>query len=63
MSEPIKGLYDMIVPFDFASLYPSIMMAHNIDYSKLVVDPSIPDEDCWVMSWEEHHFCLAKAHL
>ena len=42
------------------SLYPSIMMAYNIDYSKLVVDPSIPDEDCWVMAWEEHQYCLAE---
>lgn len=57
VTEPKKGLYRKIVPFDFAGLYPSIMMAHNIDHSKLVVDPSIPDEDCWVMEWEEHVSC------
>ena len=57
VSEPIKGLYDMVIPFDFASLYPSIMMAYNIDYSKLVIDESIPDEDCHVMSWSEHAYC------
>jgi len=39
------------------SLYPSIMMAYNIDYSKLVLDPNIPDEDCHVMSWSEHEWC------
>lgn len=57
VTEPKKGLYRKIVPFDFAGLYPSIMMAHNIDHSKLVIDPSIPDEDCWVMEWEEHQYC------
>ncbi len=60
VSEPIKGLYDSIIPFDFASLYPSIMMAYNIDYSKLVIDPKIPDEDCWVMEWETYKYRWLK---
>ncbi|KAL8447481.1 hypothetical protein Emed_004364 [Eimeria media] len=35
--EPVKGFYDTpIATLDFASLYPSIMMAHNICYSTLV---------------------------
>ena len=35
--EPIKGLYrEPIATLDFASLYPSIMMAHNMCYSTLV---------------------------
>ncbi|CDJ70333.1 DNA polymerase delta catalytic subunit, putative [Eimeria necatrix] len=35
--EPVKGFYDApIATLDFASLYPSIMMAHNICYSTLV---------------------------
>lgn len=63
VTEPKKGLYRKIVPFDFAGLYPSIMMAHNIDHSKLVVDPSIPDEDCWVMTWSEHQYCLAEGTM
>eukprot|EP01138_Halocafeteria_seosinensis_P001695 gb/GECG01001738.1/.p1 GENE.gb/GECG01001738.1/~~gb/GECG01001738.1/.p1 ORF type:complete len:1129 (+),score=127.59 gb/GECG01001738.1/:1-3387(+) len=35
--EPIKGFYnEPITTLDFASLYPSIMMAHNLCYSTLV---------------------------
>lgn len=35
--EPIKGFYkDPISTLDFASLYPSIMIAHNICYSTLI---------------------------
>lgn len=60
VSEPIKGLYKNVIPFDFASLYPNTMRAYNIDYSKLVLDESIPDEDCNVMSWEEHEYCLIE---
>ena len=57
VSEPIKGLYDSVIPFDFCSLYPSIMMGYNIDYSKLVLDSKIPDEDCEVMVWSRHECC------
>lgn len=35
--EPTKGFYDIpIATLDFASLYPSIMMAHNLCYSTLL---------------------------
>ena len=35
--EPIKGYYtDPVATLDFASLYPSIMMAHNLCYSTLI---------------------------
>jgi DNA polymerase elongation subunit (family B) len=57
VTDPIPGLYKTILPFDFASLYPSIMMAHNIDYSKLIVDDSIPEEDCHIFEWEDHICC------
>lgn len=34
--EPIKGYYDVpIATLDFSSLYPSIMMAHNLCYTTL----------------------------
>lgn len=35
--EPKKGYYDVpIATLDFSSLYPSIMMAHNLCYTTLV---------------------------
>ncbi|NBO23182.1 hypothetical protein EBU94_07595, partial [bacterium] len=57
VAKPVPGIYKNILPFDFASLYPSIIMAHNIDFSKLVLDDSIPDELCHVFDWERHQQC------
>jgi DNA polymerase elongation subunit (family B) len=54
---PVPGIYDRVVPFDFSSLYPSIIIAYNIDYSTFVLDESIPNEKCHVMEWEEHMSC------
>ena len=54
---PVPGLYDMVVSFDFSSLYPSTIIAYNIDYSTYVVDETIPDEKCHVIDWEEHVNC------
>ena len=35
--DPVKGVYkEPIATLDFASLYPSIMMAHNLCYTTLV---------------------------
>ena len=40
--EPRKGYYDMpIATLDFSSLYPSIMMAHNLCYTTLLDKPAI----------------------
>ena len=54
---PVPGKYDKVLSFDFASLYPSIMMAYNIDYSTYVIDEKVPDEDCHVFEWKEHVNC------
>lgn len=54
---PVPGKYDKVLSFDFASLYPSIMMAYNIDYSTYVVDENVSDDDCHVFEWKEHVNC------
>ena len=54
---PKPGVYDNIVPFDFASLYPTTIIAYNIDYSTLVKDPKVPDYKCNVVAWEDHLGC------
>ena len=54
---PIPGLYDMVVSFDFSSLYPSTIIAYNIDYSTLVLDEKIPDEKCHIFDWSDHCGC------
>lgn len=42
--EPKRGYYaDPITTLDFASLYPSIMMAHNLCYTTLLQQPNLKD--------------------
>lgn len=55
---PVPGRYKMVVPFDFASLYPTTIIAYNIDYHTWVPnDSDIPDSMCHVMEWDEHISC------
>lgn len=43
--EPRKGYYSLpIATLDFSSLYPSIMMAHNLCYTTLLPSPSKAQE-------------------
>jgi len=56
--EPLKGIHDNIVLFDFRSLYPSIIISHNVDPSTI---------DCKCCKREEahiapnnHYFCKKK---
>ncbi len=54
---PKPGLYDNVTSFDFSSLYPTTIIAYNIDYHTLVLDPKIPDSMCNVIEWEDHIGC------
>jgi DNA polymerase, archaea type len=55
--EPKKGIHDNIVHFDFTSLYPSIVISHN-------VDPATLDCECCRGNAPKapngHYFCLNK---
>ena len=45
--EPRKGYYDVpIATLDFSSLYPSIMMAHNLCYTSLLAPKDIEKYGC-----------------
>jgi DNA polymerase elongation subunit (family B) len=50
--EPIAGYYeDPISTLDFASLYPSIMMAHNLSYETKIEREDIPEG--WIVGRKE----------
>jgi len=55
--QPEPGVYHNVIPLDFNSLYPSAIIAYNIDYTTFVVDDKIPDSMCHVMEWEDHIMC------
>ena len=57
--DPIVGFHKNVVSFDFASLYPSVIVSHNISYDTFVKpeQTDIADEDCHIIEWEEHFGC------
>ncbi len=55
--EAKKGYYQLVGTLDFASLYPSILMAFNICHTTLVTDESVPDSECNIVEWEDHIHC------
>lgn len=54
--EPTPGFYQRVVPVDFCSLYPSLIIAYNICYST-IADETTPDEQCYIFDWEDHVGC------
>jgi len=57
---PEPGLYDNVVSFDFQSLYPSIIISHNIDFSTLVQPEDVSkigEERLTHIAWGEHINC------
>lgn len=55
--EPVKGVHDNIILLDFRSLYPSIIISHNIDSS--TIDCSCCSEDGYKAP-NGHIFCKQK---
>ena len=52
VQEPLRGIYDLVLIFDFNSLYPTIIIEHNVCYTTLVpphLMDSTPDELCHVI--------------
>ncbi len=55
--EPIKGYYDVpISTLDFASLYPSIMIAHNLCYTTLVRSKENMSPDDYIQTPSGNYF-------
>jgi DNA polymerase elongation subunit (family B) len=53
---PTPGIYHNIPIYDFCGLYPSIMLAYNIDHRTCVppeMMDKVPDEDCNVIEWDD----------
>jgi DNA polymerase elongation subunit (family B) len=55
--DPIPGIYDCILPFDFNSLYPTSIIANNISWDTLVLDDNVPDSACNILEWDCHNWC------
>jgi uracil-DNA glycosylase len=61
VEEPLSGLYNMILPFDFASLYPNIIIAYNVDFSTYVQKDqldSIPADMYETFKGSDHVNCI-----
>ncbi|MGC8816355.1 MAG: DNA-directed DNA polymerase [Candidatus Hadarchaeum sp.] len=57
--EPVKGLHEDLVVFDFRSLYPSIIVTHNIDPSTLNCKDCRPGEREQVPRLD-YYFCKRR---
>jgi len=57
---PQPGIYAWVIPFDFASLYPTTIIAYNIDYSTFIPEERLagytPDQ-YHEIEWAEHTAC------
>ena len=64
--EPTRGYYDVpIATLDFASLYPSIIQAHNLCYTTLLTKPLVEKlgykkDDEYIVTPNGDLFCTAK---
>ena len=56
---PKQGIYKNVIELDFRSLYPSIILAHNIDPKTLNSKCNKKDRT-YVPEFEKRYFCLTK---
>ncbi len=61
VKEPVPGLHERIVVFDFRSLYPTIIISHNVD-PDTVNAPYCSPEEAYV-SPAGHYFCKSPKGL
>jgi DNA polymerase, archaea type len=54
VKDPVKGLHENIVSFDFRSLYPSIIISKNVSPDTLVLE--CEDEECYIAPELGHKF-------
>lgn len=57
--EPVKGLHEDLVVFDFRSLYPSIIVSHNIDPATFNCKCCKPGE-ATIVPELGYHFCVKQ---
>lgn len=53
VQDPVPGLHDNLAVVDFASLYPSIIMAYNICYTTFDSGTRYADDACTVLDFDE----------
>ena len=54
VQEPIPGIHDLIICYDFASLYPSIMQAYNISHDTYIPpEVQIDESMCHIIEFDD----------
>lgn len=60
VGQPVVGLHDNVLCMDFASLYPSIIIAQNIDFRTLLIESSPLEERAFSGKVAAHDVAMAR---